>query len=137
MDLQFLTQTNKVHKQYLDCQLWHDVVFLAEAEGERFTEVILMTSEAHRRDRAAEIAFAQGASVNNIESMINRLIPNLELEQFVEILEDRILVVINTPMINDRVANITTAALFRIAEFKKGIKIPLYGLLKEHSFSNI
>lgn len=105
--------------------IWPNMYFLAESNQEKFTELVIITSNSYRKEKAAEQAFAQGANIGNIDVEIKKIYNSIPIEEFVEVLNDNILIIINVAKIDDSVINKVLNLISQIPEFKIGQRINL------------
>lgn len=109
--------------------IWPNIFLLAEANHELFTELIVLTSNSYRREKAAEKAFLKGATINNIDTEIERIYNSIPIEEFVEVFKDNILAVLNVPNINDNVVNKVLILVSQITDFKIGKRIDIHDII--------
>lgn len=126
-----MNQPNNLRRIALDYNTFPEVMFLAEAEREGFADVEILTTSCYNRDRAIELAFDSGATLDNIEECIIQILPSISSSsEFVEVLEDKVLVVLNVSEINDHAVNKALLMLMRMSEFTPGIRTTF----NEHAF---
>lgn len=123
-NLQFL-QHNKVRKLSQGHNRWPDIVLLADSIGEEFADVVVVTSKSYRRDRAIELAFEFGATIANVGNLADKLIHTISVEQFIEVFEENVLVVLDVPVIDDSAINTALMVLAEVPLFTVGQRMML------------
>lgn len=107
---------------------WPDVVFLAEAEREPFAEVQIITLYAHCLNIAEAMLYGPFAFLGDnpvelrkkLEKRIKDTLPEIQEREFVEIQEDRVLIVIDADKVDDDAVARALDLLTHIDNFEVG-----------------
>lgn len=119
-----LTQKNR------ELRIINDAIILAEAEHEPFCDVEVITLNAHKRDLATDIALTFNPSLLWINQRIDKIAENVEAQEFIEVLEDKIRVCLDVDHVDGRSLNRTFSLLMKMSEFPVGKRILVADLEK-------
>lgn len=102
---------------------WPDLVFLAEAEREDFSDIQIVTLYSHCVELAEEVLQKQGCWKPNVlenQKYLQSVLPQIECQEFVRVLNDRVVVGVDVDTIDDNAVTRALSLLVQVEKFEVG-----------------
>ena len=114
---------NKIKHRIEENKQVTNTIIAAESQNEHFTNVTILTLDTYNEEYVMELLSNTNHKLENLPNKIKEFKKSLPITEFIQIFDDKILVVINANIIDDYIVNKVTLLLFKVENFSPGQRV--------------